>query len=162
MNKSLASALNFEKKPKDIWKTFLIRISIPKIFFWIKSYLRISKIWSQNQTKGAKSVKNHLRWFNRCLRFCVWFRQKVGQPLVLFCICWFYLILLSSCNTWASSIEGVTKTCFIIKSYIQQNKKAIHARGAKLERYADKMRGIMPKIGWLLLLYLVCVLCQYA
>ena len=30
-------------------------------------------------------------------------------------------------------------------------------RGPKLERYADKMREILPKIGWLLLLYLVCV-----
>ena len=32
-------------------------------------------------------------------------------------------------------------------------------RGSKLERQADKMREILPKIGWLSLLYLVCVLC---
>ena len=32
----------------------------------------------------------------------------------------------------------------------------------KLERYADKMREILLKIGWLLVLYLVCVLCQSA
>ena len=31
-------------------------------------------------------------------------------------------------------------------------------RGAKLERYADKMREILPMIGWLILLYLVCIL----
>ena len=37
-------------------------------------------------------------------------------------------------------------------------------RGPKLEHYADadKMREILPLIGWLLLLYLVCVLCQSA
>ena len=34
------------------------------------------------------------------------------------------------------------------------------SRGPKLELYADKMREILPIIGWLLLLYLVCVLCQ--
>ena len=33
-------------------------------------------------------------------------------------------------------------------------------QGPKLERYADKMREMLPLIGWLLLLYLVCVLCQ--
>ena len=35
-------------------------------------------------------------------------------------------------------------------------------RGPKLECYADKMREMLPKIGWLLLLNLVCVLCQSA
>ena len=35
-------------------------------------------------------------------------------------------------------------------------------RGCQLEHYADKMIAILPKIGWLLLLYLVCVLCQSA
>ena len=34
------------------------------------------------------------------------------------------------------------------------------SRGPKLERYADKRREILPKIGWLFLLYLVFVLCQ--
>ena len=33
-------------------------------------------------------------------------------------------------------------------------------RGANLECYADKMREVLPTFDWLLLLYLVCVLCQ--
>ena len=41
--------------------------------------------------------------------------------------------------------------------------KYIHKyRGPKLEHYGDKMREILPTFGWLLLLYLVCVLCQSA
>ena len=38
----------------------------------------------------------------------------------------------------------------------------IRGRGPKLKRNAYKIREILPKIGWLLLLYLVCVLCQSA
>ena len=40
--------------------------------------------------------------------------------------------------------------------------KRVNLRGPNLERYADKMREILPKIDWLLLLFLVCVLCQSA
>ena len=35
-------------------------------------------------------------------------------------------------------------------------------RGSKLELLTDKMRKISAMIGWLLPLYLVCVLCQSA
>ena len=42
------------------------------------------------------------------------------------------------------------------------NLGVVYPRGPKLEHYADRMREILPKIGWLLLLDLVCVLCQSA
>ena len=44
--------------------------------------------------------------------------------------------------------------------FLYDSFKYVQIRGPKLECYADKMREILPMIGWLLLLYLVCVLCQ--
>ena len=37
--------------------------------------------------------------------------------------------------------------------------QSITTRGSKLERLEDKIRAILSTFGWLLLLYLVCVLC---
>ena len=56
---------------------------------------------------------------------------------------------------WEKYKEGLRNIMFVI-DFVNN----IFPRGPKLEHYADKMREIL--IGWLVLLYLVCVLCQSA
>ena len=92
----------------------------------------------------------------------------------MFNYCFFITLILghlltSSHGLWIgkemkrSIKKALSPLSFTQKVYILHD-NSMHGLGRepKLEHYADKMREILPKIGWLLLLHLVCVLCQSA